>query len=267
MATQFLLLLNQIFPDRCEENEVHLAKEFSAADHDGSKGVSLEELKKYYATLTTLYDRLRQQREAEEAAAEAEKAAAAAKAAAEAAKAAKAMAEAAKKADEAAAAAAAEESLRRKEEARRAMEEAVAAAQAEQEEATRLRAEEEARIAASMVTCACGEKFLPHLLPQHQRSCEACKPKKEEGSVGNADNGANTFVPCEWCGRTFFPDRLAKHKRHCPQMPEGEGIRPTMTTRNSAVNGATVGMYDDNPGRRRRAFQMGAAVAAGALGQ
>ena len=74
-------------------------------------------------------------------------------------------------------------------------------------------------------------------------------------------------VPCEGCGRTFVPDRLAVHQRSCKKAPAGAGggIRPTITTAEHFGSGGTVGAYDQDPARRRRALQMGAAIAMGGL--
>ena len=97
-----------------------------------------------------------------------------------------------------------------------------------------------------LVQCeGCGESFLAHLRPKHQRSCPAVsKPAKktvrfrdperalpkpgeaptdgaaedaalEKASIAFADNGSNSFVACDKCGRTFFPDRLPVHMRAC----------------------------------------------------
>merc|ERR1711871_463606 len=145
-------------------------------------------------------------------------------------------------------------------------EEAAAKARAEAEEAARRKKEEADRIAATMVECKCGDKFLPHLLPQHQRSCEACHPPKPKPSPPepSANDNEYGFVPCDWCGRTFFPDRLAVHKNVCKKRPpngDGTGIRPTITTIDHLHAGGTVGEYSGDQGRRWRAFQMGAAIA------
>ena len=261
---EFVALLHQLFPDRCDENEAHADREFKAADRDRSRGISFDEFKAYYATLCTLYERLAQEAEAEAAAAEAAEAARAAAAAAEAAaKAAKAAAELKAAKEKEAADKARREAAEAKAAARKAAEEAAAR---EKAEAAARKKEEAARIAATMVPCdGCGERFLPHLLAQHMRSCEACKPNPED--MGDRTNGG-MFVPCEWCGRTFFPDRLPVHQRSCKKRPTGVGggIRPTITHRDSIDAGGTVGFYDQDPARRRRAFQLGAAVAAGALG-
>ena len=209
---EFLALLHQLFPANCDENEQHVDAEFKRADRDRSKRLSFDEFKAYYSKLKTLYERLNEEREAAEAAEEAARqaaaAAAASKAAEEAARAAKAVAAAKAKADREAAA---EEARKAKEAARAAAEEAAREAMREAaEEAARLE-EERRALEASMVACKCGIKFLPHLLPEHQRSCEACKPKKAPAppsseppreSVEFAE-GVNGFVPCDWCDHSL----------------------------------------------------------------
>ena len=129
------------------------------------------------------------------------------------------------------------------------------------EELAAIEAEEEARrlaeLDAALIQCKCGLSFLPSVLPQHQRSCEACAPKKKEvafaddenkkkkgrrKSVEFADNDSNSFVACEWCARTFFPDRLPVHYRVCKARLEAEGgggIRATMTDGKHV----TMGLY------------------------
>ena len=56
---------------------------------------------------------------------------------------------------------------------------------------------------------------------------------------------AGDFVPCKWCGRTFFPDRLAVHHRVCKARSDQErastGIRPTMTSSTDLASAPTVG--------------------------
>jgi Ca2+-binding EF-hand superfamily protein/ribosomal protein L32 len=90
-----------------------------------------------------------------------------------------------------------------------------------------------------LVQCeGCGETFLAHLRPKHQRACTAVTPAKKKSvkfaernerplpkpresyddaieSVAFADNGSNSFVRCTLCDRSFFPDRLAIHQRVC----------------------------------------------------
>ena len=59
-------------------------------------------------------------------------------------------------------------------------------------------------------------------------------------SIEFAENDANTFVPCEWCGRTFFPDRLPIHLRVCKQRKAQEpitGIRPTIVDGRTEIMG------------------------------
>jgi len=144
--------------------------------------------------------------------------------------------------------------------ARKAADEVRANEKAQAEAEAMRRKEEAERIAASLEACACGDKFLPHLLAQHQRSCEACMPKE----AADPTNGG-LFVPCEWCHRTFFPDRLPVHQRSCKKKPVGKGIRPTITSQQAFADGGTVGEYSRDEAKRRRAFQLGAAIAAGAF--
>ena len=55
---EFLNLLNQIFPERCDENQRIVDAEFAAADVDGSNGISYPEFVMYYHRLRALYDAL-----------------------------------------------------------------------------------------------------------------------------------------------------------------------------------------------------------------
>ena len=155
---EFLCLLNQVFPEYCEENEARAVEQFEAADSDGSGGISFPEFIAYYDILKRLYDGYTRGPSEEEL-----------------------------------------------------------AAMAAEEEARRLA--ELAALEAALVECKCGLSFLPSVLPQHQRSCEACKPAKKEvtfdeegekprASVEFADNDSNAFVACEWCATRLLPDRL-----------------------------------------------------------
>jgi len=204
---EFLALLNQIFPEHCDENEKRAFAAFEEADIDASGSISFPEFIAYYDVLRKLYDDAPNRY--------------------------------VPSADEQAAI-----------------------------DARKLRECEEA-----LVSCRCGRRFLPSVLPQHQRTCDACKPKKREvqfleeqpqpeqdplssdapeyvppiertrTSIEFGDNDANTFVSCEWCRRTFFPDRLEVHYRVCKKREDGisrsTGIRPTMT----GTADATVGLY------------------------
>jgi len=141
-----------------------------------------------------------------------------------------------------------------------------------------------------LVTCeGCGEMFLPHLRPKHQRSCAAAQSKRKTvqftesakgrklakavgggGAKGGqgassgaksverplpkpgelnekieaeekllAQNGANTFVPCEKCGRSFFPDRLPVHMRACKggkKKAQGEGAAEAADARRAQLD-------------------------------
>ena len=198
---ELLSLLNQIFPERCDENEARCLAEFRALDDDGSGAISFPVFVAHFDALKALYD------------------------------------------------------------GAPPPEPAVAAPTAEE-----VAVEEEHRqaaMAAELVECRCGGRFLPSVLPEHQRSCVAITPQKKEvsfveevtqdplssdvttpaegvrSSVEFADNDANSFVPCEWCGRTFFPDRLPVHLRVCKQRKEAAitGIRPTITDGRSEVMG------------------------------
>lgn len=293
---EFLALLDNLFPDHCEENERHVAAEFSKCDADGSDKISFQEFLAYYERLLALYgrsqgwppknadaradslnadfvcspcglkflpDRLpvhirscdackdiirRKKKEGEEAAlakkraedeerarAEAEAARrkaeedARARALAEAEEAARREAEAAA----AAAAAAAEDAKRRAEEdaaararaAKQAEDEARARAQAA--EAARRRAEEEAR-----------RRALAEAEEAARRQAEEEERQRRERELNDNPHG---FVPCEWCGRTFFPDRLPVHMRVCKKKPlSTHGIRPTMTPGETKP---TIGRY------------------------
>ncbi|KAM4870309.1 zinc finger protein 474-like isoform 2-T2 [Urocitellus parryii] len=69
-------------------------------------------------------------------------------------------------------------------------------------------------------------------LPKHLRRPEPSKPQPLSGSGSyslTAENEAAfqsaqaQLLPCEFCGRTFLPDRLLVHQRSCK--PKGEGPR------------------------------------------
>jgi len=53
---EFQALLNNVFPEHCDENEAHLEDEFSRADRDASAGVSFGEFCDYYDHLKALYE-------------------------------------------------------------------------------------------------------------------------------------------------------------------------------------------------------------------
>ena len=121
---------------------------------------------------------------------------------------------------------------------------AAAAARKAAEKAARL-----ASIASPLVACpGCGVEFISDAIETHQRSCEAYEMwlRKGAGAGGGGGGGKgavdeNGFVACQYCKRTFFPDRLAKHVGTCKaKHGKGDGIRSTMT------DGATVtkGQYD-----------------------
>merc|ERR1719201_2735767 len=53
--SEFLLLLHNLFPQHCEENEEHVAAEFGAADENDSNGVTFKEFLGYYDRLRIFY--------------------------------------------------------------------------------------------------------------------------------------------------------------------------------------------------------------------
>ena len=83
----------------------------------------------------------------------------------------------------------------------------------------------------------CGRQFGPTSLPIHEKSClkkfemENAKlephlrrpqPVKPDASLSPAaaneaayESYCDTLVPCQYCGRTFLPDRLEVHLRSC----------------------------------------------------
>ena len=289
------ILLADVFPDRCDENQMHAATLFKAFDADGSGTIDFDEFRRQYDGLSERYERLKREEEAAEAAEDAKAAAAEAKAAADAAAAAaKAAAEVAAARDRAEAERAAAEAAEAKASARRAAEAAMAKAMQEAAEAAARQAAEEAAVAAQPVACPCGLKFLPELLAPHQRTCAAMHPRKQpmptpsdppadgelssdtagpppppRTSVEFANNGANTFVACSFCARSFFPDRLPVHLRVCKAKAKHDdargGCRPTMTAAGMIAAGATIGAYNQAPAARRSRLQLGAAIAGGGL--
>lgn len=216
---EFVTLLDNIFPDHCEQNREIMDAEFAGCDSDHSEGISFHEFLAYYDRLQHWYgkssgwpphdeeerietlgqdllrshcgleflpDRLHvHQRSCEECRrwmAEAE--------------------EARRKArEEAMAAAAAAEEARRR-------------AQEESDERRR-RAEEEAR-----------------------RLAEAAARAKAAEELDE-----NGFKRCRFCARTFFPDRLPRHESICPKNQGAtHGCRPTVTP-GEALDRPTIGRY------------------------
>ena len=51
---EFLCLLNQLFPENCDENETYVDREFAAADADRSRTLSFVEFERYYPQVTWL---------------------------------------------------------------------------------------------------------------------------------------------------------------------------------------------------------------------
>lgn len=273
---EFLSLLNNIFPDHCDDNENAVATEFAEADSDGNDAISFTEFCAYYDRLRSLYGDTKPLTPEELAAAAkaaskpppksaATPAAASAKPAKEAARATKAAKAGRGKqgassppaqAPTAMPAAADPVLMQRLAQ----VDELLANGLISQAECDAKRSEilgsassgpssqfsshaapPVAPTPAEVVTCSgCGEAFLPHLLPKHQRACGKVKPVKKRvqfserpksnderplpkagaaeqalASIEFADNGSNSFVGCDKCGRTFFPDRLPIHQRAC----------------------------------------------------
>ena len=73
------------------------------------------------------------------------------------------------------------------------------------------------------------------------------------------------FVPCEWCHRTFFPDRLPVHQRSCKKKPVGKGIRPTITSQQAFTDGGAPSNWERRSrlGRSGREKRRGRRIAAG----
>ena len=79
--------------------------------------------------------------------------------------------------------------------------------------------------------------------------------KRRRKSLGEGDAaaaaGANGFVPCELCGRKFFPDRLPVHLRVCRKAHAvGNLCRETVTPQEAGMMKGnqfmpTVGMYTE----------------------
>jgi Ca2+-binding EF-hand superfamily protein len=239
---EFLQLLNNIFPERCDENEARLGDEFAAADADGGGGISFAEFCRYFDRLKALYDGYdREEMEAAQGRALA----------------AQMLAAAAEKEKEAAVAAAAAErdaALREAAAAREAAARAEAEAAAMAEAAAAAAREREAAAAKALVACECGRTFLPDRLAAHERGCEVAQ-KRRRKSLGEGDAaaaaGANGFVPCELCGRKFFPDRLPVHLRVCRKAHAvGNLCRETVTPQEAGMMKGnqfmpTVGMYTE----------------------
>eukprot|EP00929_Paragymnodinium_shiwhaense_P020800 TRINITY_DN13744_c0_g1_i2.p1 TRINITY_DN13744_c0_g1~~TRINITY_DN13744_c0_g1_i2.p1 ORF type:complete len:519 (-),score=136.25 TRINITY_DN13744_c0_g1_i2:226-1782(-) len=247
---EFLALLNNVFPDHCEENEAHVTAEFSACDDDGSNGIDFMEFLAYYERLKQLYDAPpgtpafgatsgKRQRKIGWPPADADERQASLDQefvtspcglkflpdrlqvhirACEACK----EAEAARRR--------AEEERRRKE--------------AEEEEERRRRAAEEAerrrREAEDAEARRRWEEEEAEELRRRQEEEEA-KRRKRKAEPEVDENG---FVRCPYCSRTFFPDRLQVHFRVCKKRKEQEGglCRETVVPGEDPMN-PTRGRY------------------------
>ena len=82
------------------------------------------------------------------------------------------------------------------------------------------------------------------VLDVHQRSCEQyekwLRAQQVGGGGGTPGVDENGFVPCKFCGRTFFPDRLKKHLPVCPKKKDDDGAlcRETMVDGQSLTRGS-----------------------------
>jgi len=253
---EFRRLLQQVFPEHCDEIDDILDREFEIADADKSGGVSFDEFCAYYERLKGLFEDEEEGEEgslegdlvpcdgckltflpskldahrrgcpavhaledAKRATEEAEAKLAAALAELERAKDESAAAAQKAKEDEAAAKAAQDE-----EDARRK------AAEAEAKRKSKADAEKAKRAAAEAAKAA------------------AAKEAEDARALGLTDafETPSAFVPCPDCGRTFFPDRLPVHRRGCSKR-KPSGVRATNTD-GAAVGSVyvtSVGSYSD----------------------
>lgn len=235
---EFLSLLDNLFPARCDQNAKHVAAEFAACDSDSSNNVSFDEFIAYYGRLRMLYgqDGLGwPPGDAEERKATLEPDFVTSRCGLKflpdrcpvherGCKRCRELEEEERKRR-------AEEEARRNAEEdarRRAEEEAEAKRLAEEEE--RRRKEEEARRFAEEEAA-----WIKEMEEEARRRAEADAMKPQPNEHG--------FVPCPYCGRTFFPDRLPPHLRVCKKkknlMPSG--CRETVTPGETK---ASVGRYD-----------------------
>ena len=101
--------------------------------------------------------------------------------------------------------------------------------------------------------------FAPYL--QAASLSNSDEPSAQRESIEFADNDANTFVPCGFCSRTFFPDRLAVHHRSCK-----EKKKAAREARLGKMSGAFAGMGDRFTGDDADAFGGGSDPFAGGGG-
>lgn len=66
-------------------------------------------------------------------------------------------------------------------------------------------------------------------------------------AVATDSSDVNDFVPCEYCGRTFFPDRLPVHLRVCKQKKNLLGHHLCRETLTPGETRPTVGRYALSP--------------------
>lgn len=239
---EFLSLLNQIFPEHCDEVDEIFEREWAVADADGSGEVSYDEFCRYFDRLLKLFQDEEEPDDAEldgelvpcdgcsltflPSKLEEHRRSCAAVKALEEAKAAQDEAEAKLKAAlaelDAAKAAAAAATTQAAEDAAAAA--AAAAGDASKAaEATRRAAEAEARRRAQEEAAAA--KRAAAVAAKDAADREAAEAR----AAGVTDSFTpSAFVACADCGRKFFPDRLPVHKRVCSKR-KVSGIRATTT--------------------------------------
>eukprot|EP01065_Artemidia_motanka_P007745 TRINITY_DN13872_c0_g1_i1.p1 TRINITY_DN13872_c0_g1~~TRINITY_DN13872_c0_g1_i1.p1 ORF type:complete len:164 (+),score=40.51 TRINITY_DN13872_c0_g1_i1:342-833(+) len=86
------------------------------------------------------------------------------------------------------------------------------------------------------------------------------QPKSSADAFNEAQYKAfeDNMVPCDNCGRTFFPDRLVVHKRSCHAGASGRGSKPVRR----GYTGATPSARDPSPGPSPRSAAASARVPA-----
>eukprot|EP01064_Diplonema_japonicum_P017260 TRINITY_DN2531_c0_g2_i1.p1 TRINITY_DN2531_c0_g2~~TRINITY_DN2531_c0_g2_i1.p1 ORF type:complete len:426 (+),score=32.78 TRINITY_DN2531_c0_g2_i1:53-1279(+) len=96
----------------------------------------------------------------------------------------------------------------------------------------------------------CGRRFVPKKLEAHMAVCKGPSPAGMSATgaprTGPGGNPLPTFeeslMPCQYCARTFAPDRLSKHESVCPSAKLGGNPPPArpVTQRKSSVPATTA---------------------------
>ncbi|CAE8722500.1 unnamed protein product, partial [Polarella glacialis] len=96
---------------------------------------------------------------------------------------------------------------------------AAARRRAEKHEEEELEEEERSRKAAEERSRKAAEEAAELM----EEEAAAKDPKRASGAAVNAsaDDGPSELVPCDYCGRTFFSDRLQVHLRSCQKKSLG----------------------------------------------